>query len=44
MIVGVPLPPATSGTPDSLKWGTFIDATGRKWWNSVTLTVTCRRH
>jgi hypothetical protein len=29
---------------DSLKWGTFIDATGRKGWNGVTLTVTCRRH
>jgi hypothetical protein len=28
---------------DSLKWGTFINATGRKGWNSVTLTVTCRR-
>jgi hypothetical protein len=29
---------------DSLKWGTFVYATGRKGWNSVTLTVTCRRH
>jgi hypothetical protein len=24
-------------------WGTFVNATGRKGWNSVTLTVTCRR-
>jgi hypothetical protein len=29
---------------DLLKWGSFINATGRKGWNSVTLTVTCRRH
>jgi hypothetical protein len=29
---------------DSFKWGAFINATGRKGWNSVTLTVTCRRH
>lgn len=28
---------------DSLKWGTFVNANGRKGWNSVTLTVTCRR-
>jgi hypothetical protein len=28
---------------DMLKWGTFVNATGRKGWNSVTLTVTCRR-
>ena len=28
---------------DLLKWGAFINATGRKGWNSVTLTVTCRR-
>lgn len=28
---------------DSLQWGTFVNATGRKGWNSVTLTVTCRR-
>ena len=27
----------------SLKWGAFINATGRGGWNSVTLTVTCRR-
>jgi hypothetical protein len=29
---------------DLLKWGAFINATGRKGWNSVRLTVTCRRH
>ncbi len=29
---------------DLLKWGAFINATGRKGWNSVKLTVTCRRH
>jgi len=28
---------------DTLKWGAFINATGHKGWNSVTLTVTCRR-
>jgi hypothetical protein len=28
---------------DTLKWGAFIEATGRKGWNSVTLKVTCRR-
>ena len=27
---------------DMLKWGTFVNATGRKGWNSVTLTITCR--
>jgi hypothetical protein len=28
---------------DSLNWGTFVNATGSKGWNSVTLTATCRR-
>jgi hypothetical protein len=28
---------------DMLKWGTFVNATGRKGWNSVTVTVACRR-
>jgi hypothetical protein len=28
---------------DLLKWGTFIGATGKSGWNSVTLTITCHR-
>ena len=28
---------------DLLKWGTFIAATGRSGWKSVTLTITCHR-
>lgn len=27
----------------SLGWGAFADASGKKGWNSVTITVTCRR-
>ena len=29
---------------DMLQWGAFINATGRKGWNSVTFTIVCRRH
>jgi hypothetical protein len=28
---------------DALKWGTFVNATGKSGWNSVTITLTCRR-
>jgi hypothetical protein len=28
---------------DRLKWGAFVNATGRKGWNSVTFTITCHR-
>jgi hypothetical protein len=27
----------------SLGWGAFANATGKPGWNSVTITVTCRR-
>ena len=35
----------TGYDPDTgrLYWGAYVDATGRKGWNSVTLTVTCYR-
>ena len=29
---------------DSLKYGAFVGTTGKPGWNSVTLTITCRRH
>jgi hypothetical protein len=31
-------------TDEVLRWGAFVNATGRPGWNSVTLTVNCRRH
>lgn len=29
---------------DHLQYGTFVETNGRKGWNSVTLTITCRHH